>query len=253
MTPADLQLHLNRLGLSQTEAGQLLGVAPRTVRRWFEGEEVPGPAEQALRAWLRLHERNLVWRPDTVAIVEDDQQQIAGHRRHTIELSDALVRVEARGGPRFPWLVDRERQRAILGPMEVSFYKLANGGFSLANYTRKDSPPDVQRDRELIEDAIFHIAKEMKKEATIPVTLLYMVGPNFVGPNGQFGSMRHEEFPSNEAAIWRACELVENSEVHSLAIREGTANTSGDFLWNEPELRRECSRRPEPRIKRRKK
>ncbi len=214
------------------------------------GEEVPGPAEQALRAWLRLQERNLVWRPDTISLCEDDQQQITAHREHAIELSDALARVEARGGPRFPWHVDREHGRAILGPMEVRFYKLTNGGgFSLASYTHKNTIPDLQRDRELNEDAAFYIAKEMKKEAAIPVTLVYTGGPNFVGPNGQFGAMRHEEFPSNEAATRRACDLIERPSVHSLAVREGTSTSSGEFLWNDAELRRECARRPKPKPK----
>src|SRR5580704_10696890 len=107
MTPSDLQTHFTRLGLLPNEAAQLLGVAPRTVRRWCEGEEVPGPAEQALRAWLRLQERNLVWRPDTISLSENDQKQIAAHRDHAIELDAALARVEARGGPRLPWHVDR--------------------------------------------------------------------------------------------------------------------------------------------------
>src|ERR1700687_2494273 len=130
MTTIELEQTLLRLALSQTEAAQLLGVTPRTVRRWLEGEEIPGPAEQAFRAWLRLHERKLPWRPDSAAIAEDDQEQILRHREHAIGLSDILTRVEARGGPRLPWTVDRQRSRATLGPMEVSFYPLANGSFS---------------------------------------------------------------------------------------------------------------------------
>jgi hypothetical protein len=251
MTPAELHTHLTHLDLSQTEAAQLLGVDPRTLRRWLEGEDVPGPAEQALRAWLRLHERNLVWRPDTVSLCEDDQKQIAAHRNHAVEISDTLARVEARGGPRFPWHVDRQKRVATLGPMEVRFYKLTNGGgFSLASYTNKNTLPDFQRDLELIEDAFFYIAKEMKKEAAIPVTLVYMDGPNFVGPDGKFGAIRHEEFSSNDAAICRVAQLVQRPSVHSLAIREGTSTSSGEFLWNDAELRRECARRPEPRLKR---
>lgn len=83
----------------------------------------------------------------------------------------------------------------------------------------------------------------MKKEAAIPVTLVYVNGPNCVGPNGQFGSMRHEE--SNDAAIRRATELIERPNVHSLAIREGTSISSGEFLWNDTDLRRECARQPQ--------
>jgi len=246
MTPTDLAGHLDRLGISQTEAAQLLGVASRTIRRWFEGEEIPGPAEQALRAWSRLHERHLVWRPDTLSLERNDQQQIAANREYAIAVSDALARVEARGGPRMPWLVDREHCCAILGPMEVRFHRLANGGFSPASYRQKNAIPDIARDLELIEDAVFCFAKEMKKEAVIPVTLVYMEGPNFVGPDGRFGVMRHEEFASNEAAIRRAVELIEMPDVHSLAIREGTSNSSGEFLWNDAELRQECARRPKP-------
>jgi hypothetical protein len=47
-------------------------------------------------------------------------------------------------------MVDRRRGRSKLGPMEISFYTLPNGGFTLANYTRQDGNPDVQRDRDLM-------------------------------------------------------------------------------------------------------
>src|SRR5437588_7266986 len=112
MIEPELRQVLVRLDLTQNEAAQLLGVAPRTVRRWLEGEDIPGPAEQALRAWIRLHERNLPWRPDEESIVEDDQDQIARHRAHMINLNAMLSRVEDRGGPRVPWAVDRARQTA---------------------------------------------------------------------------------------------------------------------------------------------
>ena len=42
MTPKELEEHLAHLKLDQAEASQLLGINPRTLRRWFEGEEVPG-------------------------------------------------------------------------------------------------------------------------------------------------------------------------------------------------------------------
>jgi len=66
MTKEQFEQYLLRLDLSPAEAAQLLSVSPRTVRRWLEGEEMPGPAEQAIRAWVRLHERHLPWRPDCV-------------------------------------------------------------------------------------------------------------------------------------------------------------------------------------------
>src|ERR1700688_2310243 len=146
MTKHELNGDLETLRLTQTEAARLLGVSARTVRRWLEGEEVPGPAEAALRAWRRLAERNLPWKPDGVSIVEDDQDQIARHRLHTIGLSDLLERVEKRGGARIPWTVSIPEGKARLGPVEVGFYKLLSGGFSVSTYRRKDTDPDVQRD-----------------------------------------------------------------------------------------------------------
>ena len=233
MKTDELEQTLLRLGLSQTEAAQLLGVAARTVRRWLEGEEVPGPAEQALRAWVRLHERNLPWRPDSASIAEDDQDQIARHRTHSINLSDTLALVEARGGPRLPWAVDRQRSRATLGPMEVSYYTLLNGGFSLANYTRKDGDPDVQRDWELIEDAMFCIAKALEPG---PVTLVYHNRPWRSGVVEQ----TLEEFSSTNEAIQRACAAMGSPNFHDPFIMAGNPT---EPLLDKHELRRECERR----------
>jgi transcriptional regulator with XRE-family HTH domain len=233
MTLHELQQILLRLGLSQTEAAQLLGVAPRTVRRWLEGDEVPGPAAQALRAWIRLHERNLPWRPNSASIAEDDQDQIARHRMHAINLSEIFARVEARGGPRLPWTVDRQRSRATLGPMEVSYSTLLNGGFSLATYTRKDGDPDVQRDWELIEDAMFCIAKSLEPG---PVTLVYHDRPWRNGTVQQ----TLEEFASTNEAIQRACATMGSPNFHDPFIMAGDP---AEALLDKLELRRECERR----------
>jgi hypothetical protein len=233
MPQVELQQSLLRLDLSQTEAAQLLGVAPRTFRRWLDGDEIPGPAEQAIRAWLRLHERRLPWRPDSAAIAEDDQDQIARHREHAISLSDIITRVESRGGPRTPWTVDRNRSRATFGPMEVSFYTLSNGGFSLASYTRKDGNPDVNRDRELIEDAAYCIAKEFTGS---PVTLVYHDRPWRAGVVKQ----TLENFPSKEAAIQRACSAMNSPDFHDPFIMAGEPPKP---LLDKHEIRRECQRR----------
>jgi hypothetical protein len=159
MTSSQLQEQLGTLQLAPAEAAQLLGVDLRTIRGWLDGEAIPRPVEQTFLAWRRLHDHKLPWRPDIVATVEDDQQQIDAHRAHAI--AELIGRVEGRGGARLPWAVDRDRNRAILGPMEISYYPLADGGFSLANYTRKDRAPDVHRDRDLIEDAAYCIAKDL--------------------------------------------------------------------------------------------
>lgn len=152
---------LSTLGLSQVEAARLLSVDPRTIRRWVENPaEISGPAEQALRAWVRLHEYGLPWSPDGVDLVEFDPDQIARHRLHTLELDALLKKVKKRGGPAAPWIVDLDKGKATLGALEVTFYRLPSGGFSPQSYKRRDdTKANVQRDWHLIEDALVCIAK----------------------------------------------------------------------------------------------
>jgi hypothetical protein len=243
MSAQEVSDHFTHLNLSQADAARLLGVVPRTVSRWLAGEEVPGPVEQALRAWHVMQRHRLMWRPDTIAITENDQTQIGLTRENAITVAQVIERVKARGGPQFPWLVDRQNCRAISGPMEVGFYKLKNGSFSLSTYRRADMHPDVQRDRELIEDAVYCIAMEMRKEAEMPVTLVFMDGPGFVGRDGRFGNIHTKEFPSNDKALQAAFMLIDVSKGQSFAIRTGTADSSGEFLCNDPEIRAEYERR----------
>jgi DNA-binding transcriptional regulator YiaG len=73
MSAQDVSDHLAHLQLSQADAARLLGVVPRTVSRWLAGEEVPGPVEQALRAWHLMQRHALMWRPDTVSITKKRQ------------------------------------------------------------------------------------------------------------------------------------------------------------------------------------
>lgn len=158
--------HFQALQLNQAEAAQLLGVSARTVRRWCDGEEVPGPAEAALRAWRKLSERHLAWRPDSVSLIENHPGRIAAHLEHAVSLQSVIERVEARGGPRLFWDVNIPQSSATLGQAQVSFYKLQNGGFSVSVYTRRDGVrPDVRRDCALIEDATFCIAREFERHA----------------------------------------------------------------------------------------
>jgi hypothetical protein len=89
--------------------------------------------------------------------------QIASYRKHALDLDALLRRVKQRGGPAAPWKVELRKRLASLGPIDVSFYALTNGGFSPAYYTRKDCPPDQTRDRLLLEDAFACIAEEIKK------------------------------------------------------------------------------------------
>ena len=161
MSTLDICSTLNSLGLSQAAAARLLSVNPRTVRRWVESPgEISGPAEQALRAWQRLHSYGLPWSPDGVDLVECDPEQVARHRLHTLKLDVLLERVRKRGGPAAPWVVDLDKGKAALGSLEVTFYKLPSGGFSPQSYKRRDEiEQDVERDWTLIEDALACIAK----------------------------------------------------------------------------------------------
>ena len=167
MNAIELRGALDELGISQVEAAILLGVSDRSVRRWVEGpDEVPGPVEQTLRAWLRLERARLAWRPDSEMIggeISDElANQIASYRRHALGLDALIKKVKLRGGPAAPWRVDLKRCVATLGPIEVTFDALTNGGFSPAHYTRKDGPLDQKRDQPLLDDAYACIAEEIR-------------------------------------------------------------------------------------------
>lgn len=179
MLHSELLKCLGALRLTPKEAARLLSVDPKTVGRWLRDEvEVPGPAEQALRAWMRLEKWGLPWRPaeQIIGLTEEDlANQIRLLRERNVGLDEVLCRVRDRGGPAAPWRVDLERHVAELGDtMEVGFYPLPNGGFSPSNYRRKDREPDFQRDRALIDDAIAAIANAVKaagpdwKEQALP-------------------------------------------------------------------------------------
>ena len=186
MLAAELQSHFLELGLVPDEAAQLLSVSPRTVQRWAHGlQEIPGPTEYALRAWRGLHDRALPWRPDKLSIALDDEVQIAATRAHAIELDALLKRVEARGGPAAPWKVDLDLCKATLGPLQVSFYKLLNGGFAPQSYRRSDGlGPDLQRDGPLLEDAYACIAGEFVRRG-----LSLKVPSAFTGPSLESGRL----------------------------------------------------------------
>ena len=160
----NLQSAISYLGLSALELSELLSVNQRTTRRWSEDPtEIPGPAEQAIRAWVRLQRLGLAWRPDGVAIGESNPERVAEqiklYLRHAIDLDALVQRVENRGGPVAPWEVDLVARRATLGPAMVTFYPLVNGGFSPASYSRRDRAPDIQRDWKFIEDGLACVAK----------------------------------------------------------------------------------------------
>jgi len=145
---------LGQLGLSQLEAAKLLGVKSRTIQRWVAGNPPVGePAAQALRAWCRLAEHGIAWRPDSEAIDIEDAVTVARRRQQAIGIEGMIKRVNARGGPKKRWRVNLKRRRAMAGSMAVMFNTLANGGFCPASYRRSEESADTQSDAALIEEA----------------------------------------------------------------------------------------------------
>jgi hypothetical protein len=160
VTNIEFTSHLQLLGLRQADAAVLLRVTPRTIRRWCKGEQpVPGNVAELLQAWRRLHNARLPWAADFDSIFYEDNKQLRLHQDHARWLDAIRERVSARGGPAMPWRVHLRRRTATLGPAALSFYALLNGSFSLANYHRRDGAPDMNRDRPIIEDAVFCIAE----------------------------------------------------------------------------------------------
>jgi hypothetical protein len=147
---------LANLNLTPADFAARLGVAGRTVRRWQAGEQaIPIWVVEVLDAWRQLHAAGVPWGADLESIWYGDDDQVRRHQDHDKALAALLRRVKARGGPAAPWRINLRQRSATLGQMTVRFYKLASNSFSLQNYRRGDVPPDVFRDRALIEDAIF--------------------------------------------------------------------------------------------------
>ncbi|HEY2890297.1 MAG TPA: helix-turn-helix transcriptional regulator [Dongiaceae bacterium] len=155
MDSSEFRASLNRLGLSQLEAARLLGVKSRTIQRWVAGSPPVGePAAQALRAWCRLADHGIAWRPDADAIDDEDPGTLARRCQQAIGIEAMIKRVAARGGPKKRWRVNLKRRRAMAGPISVMFNTLANGGFCPASYRRLDAAADRAGDQAMIEEAI---------------------------------------------------------------------------------------------------
>jgi hypothetical protein len=164
MSKEEFAEHLSYLRLSLAEAALLLGSSERSVRRWTD-EGVPGPVAAAVRAWRELESRRLPWKPDTISVMERDQDQLDRIRAHDEVLAEVIREVEARGGPAEPWAVDLERGRATFSHAEVGFHRLANGGFNVSTYRRFDRTPSDD-DRLEIADAAYCIAQAFSRAAS---------------------------------------------------------------------------------------
>ncbi len=154
MDSSEFRGALAQLGLSQLEAAKLLGVKSRTIQRWVAGNPPVGePAAQALRAWCRLAEHGIAWRPDSESIDIEDAATVARRRQQAIGLEGMIKRVNARGGPKKRWRINLKRRRAMAGSIAVMFNTLANGGFCPASYRRSEGALDGASDTALIEEA----------------------------------------------------------------------------------------------------
>ncbi len=155
MDSREFRSALGQLGLSQLEAARLLGVKSRTIQRWVAGNpSVAEPAAQALRAWCRLAECGLAWRPDGTSLDAEELSATARRRQQAMGLDLMAKRIASRGGPSRRWRVNLKRRRAMAGPICVMFNAMANGGFCPASYRRQDGPAVRTRDSDLIEEAV---------------------------------------------------------------------------------------------------
>jgi hypothetical protein len=172
MSGAQARAHLALLGLSQVDAAELLSTNSRTVRRWVEddNEAIPGPAEQALRAWAQLHRAGWAWRPDHQLLPGEDRNVQAARRVAAHAVSDTLERVRRRGGATALWDVDFARQRATLGERQLHFVLLADGGFVPQSYRPGQGAgvplagdADLALDAALLEDGVACIAQALAR------------------------------------------------------------------------------------------
>jgi transposase len=164
----EFQRSLSRLGLTPKDAALVFKVSMRTIQRWLQDPStLPEPDEQLLRAWLRLHDAGLAWRPGCIDIGITDQKEldnlIGRHRNNLLDLDALLRRVKERGGPVAPWTVDLKSQTATLGPITIVFDPLVDGLFSPRTYWRRDDQSTKERDWPLIEDGFACIAQAIAK------------------------------------------------------------------------------------------
>jgi hypothetical protein len=180
-------------------------------------ELIPGPAAQALRAWLKLHRLGAHWRPDGVDLVDVDPLA-------------ALERVRARGALHSAshWDVDLRRCCASMGGHRVSFVwpgrapGSASGtapgtassatfaavpevmGWALQSYCPQRSGASaadtaggrvsVQALAELVDDACASIARRLAGERAPPLPVLVLGEPAWVGDVGEAVELRDESF-----------------------------------------------------------
>jgi hypothetical protein len=168
MKAGQLRESMSSLRLTLTDIGIFMEVKERTVHRWLSGESaVPGSVARAIEAWTYLENLGMPWRPDGIPLSQlspDSETELPHNRKLQEQIQTTLEKVTKRGGTAAPWVVDLRRRCAELQGSWVKFYPLKNGSFSLQTYGRKDKPPDLIRDHQLLEDAIACIASTISNE-----------------------------------------------------------------------------------------
>lgn len=213
MHSSEVRAHLEALALTPGEAARLLGVGLRTMRRWTqpdrldrqasepgsghslrhpprqmpqglaarEGEgavadRIAAPAEQALRAWLKLHRLGEHWRPDGLAL-------------HNVDVLAALDRVRARSGPATHWqvhLAECVAKKTGRDPAQVSFVRHASGTFTLQTFCSTYDEASrrtlrasclVETQMALVEDACATVARRLAGETEMHWPRLVLGAP----------------------------------------------------------------------------
>ena len=167
MNSGKLKESLALLGIDSQDLAHFLDVNLRTIKRWMADEiSIPTGVIRLFEAWIMLHKIGLPWRPDGEKFITPNalKQQIALHNQAVLELTEIIKKVNKRGGPAAPWVVNLGMKRATLEKMWISFYTLPNGGFTPQSYGRSDRNPDFERDRPLLEDGFVCIAEAIAKE-----------------------------------------------------------------------------------------
>ena len=165
-TSSDLRECLTILRITTSELAGLFSISERTVSRWVNDEiTVPGPASCALKAWCTLEALGLPWRPDGLALLHPRSalgDPVALSLDPKTEVSKIVNAIKLRGGPSLPWKVDVDKREATLAEIWIKF-RLSSNQFIPQSYGRTDIPPDLNRDKHVIEEGFASIADALRR------------------------------------------------------------------------------------------
>lgn len=166
MNKLELNKGLTFLGISHEELPKMLSISARTAYRWITAkEEIPSTMAATVNAWILLKRAGLPWKPSEWPKNENwIQDQVIDIQRLAKNQKNIIAKIEENGGPSCPWEVNVKECIATLGPIRLSFYLLKNGSFTPAFYSRSDKETNIERDFEMLEDAIYCINDSIEKQ-----------------------------------------------------------------------------------------